>query len=105
MAGYDVAAPGNHELRYGYANLAALADEAEFPIVAANVLYGDTVAFGANTVFTTEDGVKIGVFGLDTPETATKAHPAKIEGVTFLAGEALFAAAPGAGGCAGGRRL
>lgn len=93
LAGYDVAAPGNHEFDYGYANLAALADEAEFPIVAANVLYGDTVAFGANTVFTTEDGVKIGVFGLDTPETATKAHPAKIEGVTFLAGEALFAAA------------
>ena len=67
LAGYDVAAPGNHEFDYGYANLAVLADEAEFPIVAANVLYGDTVAFGANTVFTTEDGVKIGVFGLDTP--------------------------------------
>ena len=30
------------------------------------------------------------MFGLDTPETATKAHPAKIQGVTFLAGEDLY---------------
>ena len=41
-------------------------------------------------VFTAPDGTKIGVFGLDTPETATKAHPAKIQGVTFLAGDKMF---------------
>ena len=56
----------------------------------ANVLYNGSVAFEDNLVFTTPDGTKIGVFGLDTPETATKAHPAKIQGVTFLAGEDLY---------------
>ena len=90
LAGYDVAAPGNHEFDYGYANLASLADKAEFPIVAANVLYNGKVAFEANVTFTAPNGTKIGVFGLDTPETATKAHPAKIKGVTFLAGQELF---------------
>ena len=90
LAGYDVAAPGNHEFDYGYANLASLADKAEFPIVAANVLYNGKVAFEANATFTAPNGTKIGVFGLDTPETATKAHPAKIKGVTFLAGQELF---------------
>ena len=90
LAGYDVAAPGNHEFDYGYANLASLADKAEFPIVAANVLYNGKVAFEANVTFTAPNGIKIGVFGLDTPETATKAHPAKIKGVTFLAGQELF---------------
>ena len=92
-AGYGVAAPGNHEFDYGYANLKELAGEADFPIVAANVLYGGKTAFGDNVTFTAPDGTKIGVFGLDTPETATKAHPAKIKGVTFLADDELFACA------------
>ena len=93
LAGYDVAAPGNHEFDYGYANLKALVSEADFPIVAANVLYGGKAAFNDNVTFTAPDGTKIGVFGLDTPETATKAHPAKIKGVTFLADDELFACA------------
>ena len=54
------------------------------------VLYNGQVAFEDNVVFTAPDGTKIGVFGLDTPETATKAHPAKIQGVTFLAGDKMF---------------
>ena len=90
LAGYDLAAPGNHEFDYGYENLTKLAKDAEFPIVAANVLYNGKVAFEANKVFTAPDGTKIGFFGLDTPETATKAHPAKIKGVTFLAGQEMF---------------
>ncbi len=93
LAGYDVAAPGNHEFDYGYANLKELAGKADFPIVAANVLYGGKAAFNDNVTFTAPDGTKIGVFGLDTPETATKAHPAKIKGVTFLADDKLFACA------------
>ena len=93
MAGYDVAAPGNHEFDYGYANLKDLAGKAEFPIVAANVLYGGKTAFTDNVTFTAPDGTTIGVFGLDTPETSTKAHPAKIKGVTFLADDDLVACA------------
>ena len=90
LAGYDVVTLGNHEFDYGYTNLQDLAAEADFNILAANVLYSGRVAFADNMVFTTPDGARIGVFGLDTPETATKAHPAKIEGVTFLAGEDLY---------------
>ena len=90
LAGYDVAAPGNHEFDYGYDNLVELADQADFPILAANVEYKGELAFGDNIVFTAPDGTKIGFFGLDTPETATKAHPAKIQGVSFLAGQEMF---------------
>ena len=90
LAGYDVVSMGNHEFDYGYENMKTLAAAAEFPIVDANVLYNGKVAFEDNIVFTAPDGTKIGVFGLDTPETATKAHPAKIQGVTFLAGDKLF---------------
>lgn len=91
--GYDVATIGNHEFDYGYENLAELAAAAEFPIIAANVMYNGKTAFEANKVFELESGVKIGVFGLSTPETATKAHPGKIKGVTFLSGDDMNKAA------------
>lgn len=92
LAGYDVVTLGNHEFDYGYANLKKLADSAKFQVVAANVLYDGKTAFDANTVIE-KDGKKIGVFGLVTPETATKAHPGKIQGVTFLSGADLVACA------------
>lgn len=90
LAGYDAAALGNHEFDYGYENLVKLAKEAKFPILSANTLYNGSVAFEDHVTFTAPDGTKIGVFGLETPETATKAHPAKIKGVTFAAGEEMF---------------
>lgn len=90
LAGYDVAAPGNHEFDYGYPNLKTLAGEADFPILTANVRYDNAAALGDQTTFTTTDGKKIGIFGLDTPETATKAHPDKIKGVSFLAAQEMF---------------
>lgn len=93
MVGYDVAAPGNHEFDYGYENLKKLAGEAKFPILAANVTYEGEAAFGDHVLLETATGVKLGVFGLDTPETASKAHPAKIAGVKFAGGEELYAVA------------
>ena len=91
MAGYDVATTGNHEFDYGYANLKTLMEQAEFPILAANAFTaeGELAMDEANTTFQLGD-VTVGVFGLATPETATKAHPAKLEGVTFLAEDELF---------------
>lgn len=102
LAGYDGATLGNHEFDYGYENLSTLAEAAEFPIMALNVLKSVQVSFGGSvssmelpifedhTIFTAPDGTKIGVFGLDTPETATKAHPAKLQGVSFLSGQELI---------------
>ena len=93
LADYDVAAPGNHEFDYGYENLKSLMEQADFPILSANILQegaepgNATPAMEGNTVFTAPDGTKIGVFGLTTPETATKAHPAKIQGLSFLGGD------------------
>ena len=94
MAGYDVATTGNHEFDFGYANLKTLMESAEFPILAANAFTaeGDLAMDGDNLTFQLGD-VTVGVFGLATPETATKAHPAKLEGVTFLAEDELFACA------------
>ena len=93
LAGYDVCALGNHEFDYGYANLTAILKAAKFKIVAANVNYNGTAAFDGHVIFTATDGTKIGVFGLDTPETSTKANPAMIKGITFAARDDMFKAA------------
>ena len=94
-AGYMAMSPGNHEFDWGSDNLKQLAGFAKFPILSASILdaVSKEVTFKANTVFETKAGLKVGVFGLATPETATKAHPDKVRGVEFLQGEELFKAA------------
>lgn len=88
--GYDAATVGNHEFDYGYANLKTISAQANFPILATNVQYNGATAFDSHIIFTAANGKKIGVFGLETPETATKAHPAKIQGVTFVGGQEMM---------------
>ncbi len=92
LAGYDAMATGNHEFDWGLDNLKGLAQDAEFPILAANLTYTESgeLVFGDSIVFTTDSGLKVGVFGLATPETATKAHPDKVKGVSFAAGQELY---------------
>ena len=90
MVGYDAVALGNHEFDYGFEALKKNMESAQFPVLAANVKYNGELAFDDAAVFTTPGGTKIGVFGLDTPETATKAHPGKIAGVTFASGEEMY---------------
>ena len=90
MVGYDAVALGNHEFDYGYEVLKQNMASANFSVLAANVKYNGELAFDDAAVFTTPGGTKIGVFGLDTPETATKAHPGKIAGVTFAGGEEMY---------------
>ncbi len=89
MAGYALSTLGNHEFDYGYENMKALAEKAEFEILAANVLFEGKAAFGTNKVIEAGNK-KIGFFGLETPETATKAHPAKIKGVTIPGGKEMY---------------
>ena len=84
LSGYDVATLGNHEFDYGYDNVVKLESEADFPFISANILKDGENAFKDRVIFTTPKGKKIGVFGLDTPETATKTNPDQIKGVTFI---------------------
>ena len=85
--GYDVATIGNHEFDYGYAQLAENMKAAKFKVLCADVLGADgKTIFDANTIIE-KGGVKIGFFGLETPEAQTKANPKLIEGLKFLAGK------------------
>ena len=85
-AGYDVATLGNHEFDYGYAQLMENMKAAKFHVLCADVLDADgNTIFDANTIIE-KGGVKIGFFGLETPEAQTKANPKLIQGLKFLAG-------------------
>ncbi len=91
-AGYDVATIGNHEFDYGYEQLMQNMAKAEFSVLCANVNKDGAPIFAENTIIE-KGGMKIGFFGLETPEAQTKANPALIQGLTFLAREEMYAAA------------
>ena len=85
--GYDVVTLGNHEFDYGYAQLVENMKAAKFQVLCADVLGADgKTIYDANTIIE-KGGVKIGFFGLETPEAQTKANPKLIEGLKFLAGK------------------
>ena len=90
-AGYDVATIGNHEFDYGYAQLKSNLNSAGFKVVCANVLQDGSPVFDAYTMIN-KGGVQVAFVGLETPEAQTKANPALIQGLTFLAGDEMYAA-------------
>ncbi len=93
--GYDAMTVGNHEFDWGLDNLLQNREVAEFPMLGANVvdkISGEPV-FDANVIFDMPNGMKVGVFGLATPESLTKAHPDKVQGINILMGEELYACA------------
>ena len=92
--GYNVVSLGNHDFDYGFAQLKDNMSKAKFKVLCADVFNADgTPIFDANYTYTTKSGVKIGFFGMETPETQTKANPALIKGLTFATDDAFTKAA------------
>jgi len=82
--GYDVVTVGNHDLDFGYQQLAEDLKQAEFSVVCSNMFDASGKAlFDGNTVITTASGLKLGFFGLQTPEAMTKTNPEMIKGLKF----------------------
>ncbi len=79
---YDALTAGNHDFNYGQDRLIELADMADFPVLGANVKK-DGQAVLESYVIKEFDGVKVGIFGISSPETAYKTHPDNVKGITF----------------------
>ncbi|TKH44031.1 multifunctional 2',3'-cyclic-nucleotide 2'-phosphodiesterase/5'-nucleotidase/3'-nucleotidase [Paenibacillus terrae] len=80
---YDAMVPGNHEFNYGWKHLVKLSKEIQFPVLSANIKQTDGTRLFQPYVIKEVDGVKIGIIGLTTPETAYKTNPKNVEGIQF----------------------
>lgn len=82
--GLDAMAIGNHDFNYGFDELEIMQKEADFPILATNIVKEgtDEKVFESNKIFDVA-GLKIGVFALSTPETKVKSSPVNTEGLDF----------------------
>lgn len=81
--GYDVMTPGNHDFNYGQERLLELTGYANFPIISSNLVKSDGTTLLDPYIIKEIGGLRIGIFGLSTPETAYKTNPLNVEGLTF----------------------
>lgn len=85
LMGYDAMVPGNHDFNYGTDRLLELAQKAKFPVIAANVKKQEDGSDVLKPYIIKElNGMKIGIFGITTPETKYKSHPKNTEGIDIL---------------------
>ncbi|HEY0452905.1 ExeM/NucH family extracellular endonuclease [Actinophytocola sp.] len=79
----DVSAVGNHEFDKGVADLTGrVTDRADFPYLGANVYRGSERVLPAYDVRTVQ-GIRVGVVGVVTEQTASLVSPDGIAGITF----------------------
>ena len=82
--GYDAAAIGNHEFNFGLEVLGRVRDQAVFPMLSANTVNAVTgaPAFPGHVVMET-GGLKVGVFGVTTPNIPGWERPEHYRGLAF----------------------
>ncbi|MBR3200694.1 MAG: 5'-nucleotidase C-terminal domain-containing protein [Mogibacterium sp.] len=86
LAGYDYATLGNHEFDFGPNIVLRNVEEAEFKVLCADILnkVDNAPTFVPSDIYEDEDsGLKIGFFGMATPETQTKSIPTNFENIKF----------------------
>ena len=85
-AGLNAMTLGNHDFNYGLPKLLELKQMAKFDVLDANITgkVDDKPFFTPYKIYTLKNNVKVGVFGLTTPDTAFKARPVLVSGLNFL---------------------
>lgn len=82
---YVAMVPGNHDFNYGLDRLEELEKLMNFSVISSNVKYKSNgeEAFKPYIIKELPNGLKIGIFGLSTPETAFKTNPNNVEAINF----------------------
>ena len=85
ILGYDAIAVGNHEFDFGLENILDTVKNYNPNFLSSNVRYKDDNqrVFTATKIKTLANGLKVGIIGLTTPETAYKTHPKNVEKLKF----------------------
>lgn len=80
---YDAIGLGVHDFDFGVGVLKQRIEQAEFPVLSANIHYSDSGAsFAAPYVILERDGVRIAILGLTTGELASQVAPANFAGLS-----------------------
>lgn len=90
---YDIGILGNHEFDYGLDTMFNNVRNSNYPTLSANTYYnGQPILKGVNgqgqsnnngcDLLKTVKGIKVGFFGIETPETAYKTNPANLKSAT-----------------------
>ncbi len=85
-AGYDAMTVGNHDFDFGYFNLHQLAREADFPFLSANIFLPESDQppdFILPYLIREYDGLKVGIIGVSTPETAVITAAGNVGRIVF----------------------
>ncbi|MGL5440221.1 MAG: bifunctional metallophosphatase/5'-nucleotidase [Filifactoraceae bacterium] len=80
--GYDAMAIGNHEFDFGAENLKSLESSLNFPMLANNIRKDGVLEFKPYMIKEVA-GIKVGVIGVSTPETAFKTDPGNVKDYKF----------------------
>ncbi|MBC3888288.1 hypothetical protein GH810_08190 [Acetobacterium paludosum] len=94
--GFDAMAPGNHDFNYGSARLLELGALANTKILGANVRYTDSGepffndSYLIKEINVNGEIIKIGVFGLISPDIYSDTAPSNVEGLTFGTEESII---------------
>jgi len=86
-AGFDAAAIGNHDFDWGVPVLLDRIEQAEFPMLVANMREkksGKPPTWAQPYVVVERSGVRVAVIGLITPDTPSTTLPANVEPYEFL---------------------
>lgn len=81
--GYDAMTAGNHEFDFGVKNFFDIVNKLNFPVIASNFTTDSGKAALDSYIVKEVDGVKVGIFGMATEETAFKTHPDNVKGYQF----------------------
>ncbi len=87
IVGLDATTLGNHEFDYSYQNLIEQMQRKQFPVICCNVVEkatGKLVPFAEPYRIFTHNGFKVGVIGIDTPETPSISVAKNVKEIEFL---------------------
>ncbi|MBT9162837.1 MAG: Mannosylglucosyl-3-phosphoglycerate phosphatase [Dehalococcoidia bacterium] len=84
--GYSAMVVGNHDFNYGLEVLQQRAEQADFPLLGANIRFegGERVPFLPPYTIVEVGGLRIGIVGLVTTHIPITTHPKNVEGLEFL---------------------
>ena len=88
IAGYDAVCIGNHDFDLGWQNLKKLSEQANFPLLGANIYRystGEVAEFATPYIIKEIQGIKIGIIGVCTTVTPSLSFPEHIKDIDFRA--------------------